>query len=610
MGVSTASTAIADRLQGLRAWMQTEGIDVYVIPSADEHLNEYVPEAKQRRPWMSGFTGSAGDLIVTMETAWVFVDGRYYEQADQEVDPAWVQVSKVGLSGQKTLLQQVQQIAQDRPAGSRLRVGFDPFTVDVATYRDWQDHWKQADLVPIVGNGVDALRPDLPACDTAPIFAVPEPLTGGSLLAKITQVRDNMRAVGTGILPVTKLDQIAWLLNLRGADIAYNPVFMAYAIVTLDQVYLCTNAQRIPAEVQASLQPHVTLVPYAAYGETLAHLFNTSTTAALLAPRHTTVGTWHLADTRRWVESSHPIEDLKARKNATELAGMRSANLKASRAKTRVLHWIEQQMATGYTLTEASVAAQLESFYAQEEGFLGLSFNTIAGAGGNSSIVHYGTPDPQRTLRHGELLLLDSGCQFWGGTTDDTRTIRVGAMVTDSLAEQRRRYTRVLQAHINCARQEFPEGTTGQQLDAITRAQLWQAGLDYNHGTGHGVGAFLNVHEGPNGIHKRATLALEAGMINSIEPGYYEPGWGGIRLENLYTVEALPKQSRPANLPQNWFGFATLTYIPFEPALIDLDLLSREQQQWLRDYHAQVLAQLSPLLEPEVLSWLTTKVSP
>ncbi|MEN9205785.1 MAG: aminopeptidase P family protein [Thermostichales cyanobacterium SZTDM-1c_bins_54] len=589
-------TAVASRLQALQELLGQQGVDAYVVPSADEHLNEYVPEAKQRRAWVSGFTGSAGDLLVTRTGAYLFVDGRYFEQADREVDPRQIQIHKLGQPEHKSLIEQIQALAQGCP----YRVAFDPFTVDVATYREWQKQVPLVEWLPVTGNWVDAIRGEVPACDTAPVYKVPALWTGGSVADKLTQVREQMRQRGATLLPVTKLDQIAWLLNLRGADIAYNPVFIAYGVVGLEQAWLFTNLERVPQEIQAELRPYVQLHPYQDYERVWAALAAGS--RIWLAPHQTTVGTWQVAAAANpvWVEGLHPIEGLKSRKSRAELAGMEVANLKASRAKTRLIHWLLQQVQAGYTLTEAGVAAQLEQFYRQEEGFLGLSFNTIAGAGANSSIVHYGTPDPHRPLGRGELLLLDSGCQFWGGTTDDTRTLILG----DADGVQRERYTRVLQAHINCARQVFPQGTAGHHLDGITRWQLWQVGLDYNHGTGHGVGAFLNVHEGPNGIHKKASHPLEPGMITSIEPGYYEPGWGGIRIENLYQVVEVPRQDCPSHLPQSWCGFTSLTYIPLDPRLIVWELLTPEQAQWVKDYHAQVYQRLGPTLPGDVAAWL------
>ncbi len=289
---------------------------------------------------------------------------------------------------------------------------------------------------------------------------------------------------------------------------------------------------------------------------------------------------------------------MKARKNAVEIEQMKAANLKASRAIVRTLKWISAQLGSGESLSELDVARAIAHNYQQEADFCGLSFNTIAGTGFNSSIVHYGTPSPDQLLQQGQLFLLDSGAQYLGGTTDATRTIIIG----EPTPEQILRYTEVLKAHINCAMQQFPKGTTGAQLDGITRYTLWQEKLDFGHGTGHGVGAFLNVHEGPNGISKRVNETLEPGMVTSIEPGYYLPNWGGIRIENLYVVKDLSTETDANTMP--WYGFEPLTYVPFDKRLIDLNRLSQKQREWLEWYNAAIVEKLTPTLEPAEIEWV------
>jgi len=276
---------------------------------------------------------------------------------------------------------------------------------------------------------------------------------------------------------------------------------------------------------------------------------------------------------------------------------MQEANLKASWAKTLTLKWIEEQTNAGNIISERDVANTIEGLYKQQEGFVELSFPTIAGAGANGSIVHYSNPNPACKLLNGDLLLLDSGSQFYGGTTDDTRSVSIGKPTT----EQRDRYTEVLKSHINCAMQKFPKGTTGSQIDGIARSSLWQSGLDYGHGTGHGVGVFLNVHEGPNGISKGVSQSLDLGTVNSIEPGYYQPKWGGIRLENLYFVKQVPEHI-PNPIP--WYEFESLTYIPFDKKLIDRDKLNSQQIEWLENYYALVVDKLSPMLTEAEILWL------
>ncbi|MBD2022314.1 aminopeptidase P family protein [Leptolyngbya sp. FACHB-36] len=604
------STPAAAKLAELRSLLHRHQLDAYLIPSADEHLNEYLPEAKQRRSWISGFTGSAGDLLVGRDRAWLFIDSRYYEQAELEVDAAIVQLCKPGLEDHKTLEEILEDLGRDAAkTGGEFRLGYDPFTTAVHQFQTFQKRVEPCGvvLVSISGNLVDQVRAQSPWLEAEPLptyaasrlFAVPDDQTGETIAQKLDRVREKMQRSNAHILPITKLDQIAWLFNLRGWDVPYNPVFIAYAIVTSDAAFLFTNLDRIDLAVQETLQSCATLLPYEQYAETLRSLLNDKR-RVLLDPKHTTMGTQQLV-TGLIVETSSPIEGLKARKNEVEIAQMQQANLKASRAKTRTLKWIADRLASGELITEADVAATVEGFYAEESGFQGLSFNTIAGTGANSSIVHYGTPNPQQPLQFREFLLLDSGAQYASGTTDDTRTIIGG----DPSPEQIDRYTEVLKAHINCAMQRFPKGTTGAQLDGITRSTLWFAGLDYGHGTGHGVGAFLNVHEGPNGISKRVQEPLEPGMVTSIEPGYYQPGWGGIRIENLYVVRELPSEPSEDKAPKTpWYQFESLTYIPFDKQLIDWNRLDIRQREWLTQYNQAIIEKLAPTLSSEDADWL------
>lgn len=620
----THSVAILEKMTALRSLLATHQLDGYLVPAADEHLNEYLPAAKQRRIWLSGFSGSAGDLLVGQGWAWLFVDSRYYEQSDLEVDPALMQVSKLGLEQQKTLDETLEAVGREAiKAGSTFRLGFDPFTITINQFRSFEKQLEPSGvtLVPLTGNLVDRVRLQQPWLDAEPLpayadsklFYLSDALTGETIAQKLKRVRDDLQKANAAILPITKLDQIAWLYNLRGWDVPYNPVFIAYTIVTATDAYLFTNLDRIPLDLQEFLNAQVTLLPYEAYAETLKALAaQAPNQRVLLDPKHTTMGTHALltdpaaAIACKISEANNPIEGMKARKNAIEITQMQQANLKASRAKTRTLKWVSDQFNSGQALTEADVAATVERFYAEEADFQGLSFNTIAGAGANSSIVHYGTPNPQRVLHPGEFLLLDSGAQYASGTTDDTRTLMVG----DPTPEQIDRYTEVLKAHINCAMQRFPKGTTGAQLDGIARSTLWFAGLDYGHGTGHGVGAFLNVHEGPNGISKKVSEPLEPGMVTSIEPGFYKPGWGGIRIENLYVVKDLtPPDETPAADATDlnklfWYSFESLTYIPFDQRLIDRDRLNDRQRAWLEHYNEAIVAKLTPTLSSDEAAWL------
>lgn len=591
------------KLERFRQILRDHRLDAWVLLSGDEHLNEYLPTARKRRDWLTGFTGSAGDVLITLDKAWLLVDPRYDEQADQQTDRADFDLIKAGRPQQPSLTDLVEQL----PSGSR--IGVDPFTVSVATYRQLAETCSAAghECVASNLNPVDQLRSELEGSESLvltanPVYPVPVEIAGASIADKVAQVRQRMQTKRIGILPVTKLDQVAWLFNLRGSDIPYNPVFRAYGVVSTTGVVLFTDGTRLTDEaVQSLAAAGVEIRPYEAYAATLQDWAeaNPGETAGELVgidPNHTTQGTMALLSAlanSRSRDLAHPIEQLKACKNSTELVLMRLSNRQASRAKIRTLAWIQQQTEAGIPITEADVADQIQQFYQAEPHWRGLSFNTIAATGSNGSIVHYGTPDPQRVLQAGDLFLLDSGSQYWGGTTDDTRTVLVG--LAQPTPEQTHRYTAVLKAHIDCISQIFPAGTWGSQLDGITRASMWRAGLDYGHGTGHGVGAFLNVHEGPNGIRKNASTPLEVGMINSVEPGFYQPGWGGIRLENLAEV---------APAVEGWLRFESLTWIPFDLQLIHKPSLTPFQQNWLELYHHAVYEMMAPTLEGSELSWL------
>jgi Xaa-Pro aminopeptidase len=616
------TSPVADRLAALREQMAKHHLDVYWVPSSDEHLNEYLPEAHKRREWITGFSGSAGDALIMCDEAWAYVDSRYYEQADYEVDAGFVKASKVGLEGHQTLRQTLaefsKKLTEARGQKSVCRVGFDPATLGLDQYKEIQTLGEkcQIEWVPVLENLVDEAKGKLlpNAKETPyqqPIFSLPLSITGEGVDSKLDRIRVLMKQQAVHVLPVVKLDQVAWLFNLRGQDIPYNPVFLSYALVTETQAMLFTDESRLTSEAKKSVSSFAQIHPYTDFSKILtqelkASLKKNSSVVMGLDPKHVTVATEQVAKSLENIDIKmldHPVQSLKAIKNDSELDGMKRANLKASRGKIRALCRLSEQTKglkakTKSKISEVDFQNTIESFYGEESDYVGLSFNTIAGAGANSSIVHYGTPNSQAFLQEGQLFLIDSGVQFLHGTTDDTRTVVVGKPTP----LQRKRYTAVLKAHIDCARQKYPKGTEGIRLDGITRAALWNEGLDYGHGTGHGVGAFLNVHEGPNGIHRMAKEPFQPGMITSIEPGYYEPGWGGIRLENLYATIELPKNTSADKRP--WYGFESLTYVPFDKKLIVFSSLSREQLQWLKLYYAAILKKLLPTLNRTEQRWL------
>jgi Xaa-Pro aminopeptidase len=592
--------AVAARLAALRARMAALGLSVYLVPSADEHQNEYLPAAKRRREALTGFTGSAGDLAVCPDSAHVWVDSRYHLQADQEVDPALYSVHKLGSAG---VIDWIAWLKAHEAQAGGLRVGYDPLVVSLRLAERIRETLQHAEsrVIPVAENLVDAVWGGRPVEQIAPVYALPDSLTGEPVAEKLARIRSELEKRGAGMLVLTRLDDVAWTTNLRGADIPYNPVFEAYLVIERDRAVCFTDRTLVP-EARAALQGQIALRPYrdlaAGLREAAARL---GAGQSVWADREgTSEGVRLLIKELPLVlDAPNPVVRLKAIKNPVEIERSRAGHLKSGAAKVRSFSVLAEWLASGLRVSEHDYADLLAQEYAKEEGFSDLSFDTIAGYGANGAIVHYGTPDSRAWIVPGGLLLVDSGIQIQGATTDDTRTIAIGA--PDE--EQKRRYTDVLRGHIRLAMQVFPEGTTGQMLDSLARAPLWNAGADFGHGTGHGVGAFLNVHEGPQSISSRGTAALEPGMIVSNEPGYYRTGWGGIRLENLYVVEeALGYGPHPGG--KRWLRFSALTLIPFDLNLVAKDRMAAEEIAWLLAYHVRVWELIGPRLEEPHRAWL------
>ena len=597
--MSDTSHRPAARLTALLQRLTEYQVEAYLVSSADAHLNEYVPIYQRRRAAITGFTGSAGDALLCPEGSHLFVDSRYYLQADQEVDAAHFRVHKLGMEGAHTLTGWLTEMEKQR--GS-LRVGFDPFVVSMEAHASYAKALKNARsaLVPITPNLVDAVWDDHPEPPAQPIYALPDEVTGRSVAEKLTAIREEMAKAGAEALILTKLDEIAWITNLRGSDVSHNPVFEAYLVIEREQA-TCFTRVAPPAEVQRTLATQLTFQDYSAYPDAVRRLGASPVLTVWLDAAGTTMGTrLLLSETQRLHTARNPVVLMKAVKNAAEIAAMRSAHRHAAGAKIRSLARLERQLAAGQRVSEFAYAVMLHEEYSSEEGFSDLSFTTIAAAGANGAIVHYSQASPEIALCDGELFLVDSGVQVLGGTTDDTRTVSIGTPTE----RQRRLYTLVLRCHIALARQKFPEGTSGVVLDALARASMWNAGLDYGHGTGHGVGAFLNVHEGPQRLGPRGSdEPLQAGMVVSNEPGYYEEGWGGIRLENLYVV--VPDDNMPPHPNgKRWLQLESLTLIPFDKRLIDWTQLSDAERAWLERYHQQVEETIGPLLNDVDRTWL------
>ena len=590
------------RLNSLHRGMKEALIDAYLVPSSDAHLNEYVPEYACRRMAITGFKGSAGDAIICPEGNHLFVDSRYYLQADEEVDLSKFRVHKLGSAGEHTPSQWLTKMENER---ANIRVGFDPSLMSMQAHSVYLAalHSAKSEMIPIGDNLVDAVWEDQPLPPSNPIYPLHEAVTGIGVAAKLSQIRKEMAEAGAGLLVLTKLDEIAWVTNLRGSDIAFNPVFEAYLVIDSERATCFTRTTPPPA-VRHALHLLVEFQPYEAYSASIAGVDVRESETVWLDPSGTAVSTrLLLKDGQKILARANPVVMLKAVKNEAEIAASREAHRHAAAAKIRSFRVLEDKIASGQSVSELDFSLLLHEEYAQEDGFYDLSFTTIAAAGTNGAIVHYGDADPGVYLTDGELFLVDSGVQMLGGTTDDTRTVIVGT----SSDRQKQMYTKVLRGHINLARQRFPEGTGGIALDALARTHLWNAGLDYGHGTGHGVGAFLNVHEGPQRIAPRGVdEPMKVGMIVSNEPGYYEAGWGGVRLENLYLVaadETLPEHPDG----KRWLRLDPLTLIPFDTSLIDWDQMSDSEKTWLGEYHQEVWDKISQMLGDDDRRWLLEK---
>jgi len=594
--------SLSGRLEAMYQLMKDAQVDAYLVLSSDAHLNEYTPEYSRRRTAITGFRGSAGDALICPEGNHIFVDSRYYLQADEEVDSTKFRVHKLGLSGEHTLSQWLTEVERER--GS-IRVGFDPFVVSTQAHAAYSEALRSPDseLVPIDANLVDAVWEDQPAPPSNSIYALHAAVTGSSVAEKLSNVRKEMAEAGVNLLVLTKLDEVAWVTNLRGSDIAFNPVFEAYLVIDLERA-TCFARTTPPREVENALNSLVEFQPYEAYVESIKQAGAKASGTVWLDPSGTTMATRLLLNADQKIhEKPNPVVLLKAIKNDAEIAASRESHRHAAAAKIRSFKGLEDKIRSGQKVSELDYSHLLHEEYSSEDGFYDLSFTTIAAAGANGAIVHYADADPDVLLRDGEMLLVDSGVQMLGGTTDDTRTVIVGTPTQ----RQKQVYTLVLRGHINLAMQRFPEGTGGIALDALARTHLWNSGLDYGHGTGHGVGAFLNVHEGPQRIAPRgADEPMKVGMIVSNEPGFYEAGWGGVRLENLYVVatdDEMPAQPDG----KRWLRLDALTLIPFDTSLIDWEELSNAERLWLGGYHQEVWDTISPMLGDEDRQWLWGK---
>lgn len=578
----------APRLAAVRQAMVQQNLQAFIVPRADEHLREYVPPGAERLAWLTGFTGSAGLAVVLPDRAAVFTDGRYTLQLAAQTDPA--------------LFEPLHITDQPLPAWLRAhtapgaRIGYDPWLMS----SDYVSRMTEAGLAMVAAapNPVDQAWTDRPLPPAEP--AVPHPLAyaGRASADKRADIAAALKEAGQDTAVVTDPASIAWLLNIRGGDVAYTPVALGFLLARADgTATLFMDGAKLPDATRDWLGPDVTVADRTTLGAGLAALAG-QTVRVDPAGSPAWFGQALRAAGAAVVDGPDPCLLPKACKNDVEQAGARAAHRRDAMALCRFLHWLDTADRAG--LTEVGAAARLLGFRAEIPGFRGESFPAISGAGEHGAVIHYrATAATDRPIRANEAYLIDSGAQYPDGTTDVTRTVWTGPDAPP--AELRDRFTRVLQGYIALATVQFPRGVSGPHLDAFARRALWQAGLDYDHGTGHGVGSFLSVHEGPASLSRAGRMVpLAPGMILSDEPGYYLPGAYGIRLENLLLVQDadLPGAVKP------FLRFETLTLAPFDRRLVDPDMLSSTERNWLDAYHARVLTEVGPALDDVEQAWL------
>ncbi|MEZ8918681.1 aminopeptidase P family protein [Vibrio lentus] len=587
----------AERVAAVRAWLETNNLDAVIIPHEDEYLGEYVPAHNERLHWLTGFTGSAGAAVITRDTAAIFVDGRYTVQVRKQV-PA-------ELFEYRHLIEEpaLDWIINSLPQGSK--VAFDPRMHTAAWLKGAQAKLtEKVELTTLSANPIDELWSDRPEPVVSDVRLMATDAVGQSSESKRAEIAGLLKAKGADAAILTELDSICWLLNIRGLDVSRLPVVLSNAIIHADEsVDFFLDPARIPADFEAHVGNGIRVSHPSELEARLQSL-----TGKNVSVDSGTSNAWYTLVLQNAgahiIEAADPCLMPKAAKNATEIAGMKACHIRDGVAMAKFLSWIDAEVAQGNLHNEAVLADKVQSFREQDPTLMDLSFDTISAAGGNAAMCHYNhenQPEPGQ-LELNTLYLVDSGGQYLDGTTDITRTIAIG-QPSDEMIQQ---FTLALKGHIGIARARFPQGTRGFQLDILARQHLWAEGFDYDHGTGHGVGHFLSVHEGPQSISKKLIdVPLVEGMVLSNEPGYYRADEFGIRIENLELVVELPTQGDFSVLT-----FESLTRCPIDKRNINVDLLTRPELAWLNDYHQKVWNDVSPLVEGDTLEWLRQSTTP
>jgi Xaa-Pro aminopeptidase len=602
--MDTRISAQRERIERVREALAQHDAHALLVPSADPHLSEYLPARWQGRQWLSGFTGSMGTLVITLDRAALFADSRYWVQAEHELAGSGIALEKIPTGA---ALHHIDWIVRTLSKGQTLMV--DGQVLALAAAQQLRGALDRAGIA--LRTDADLLTqawPDRPTLPVRPVYPHQPPQAVEPRSERLARVREAMAKHGASHHFVSTVDDVAWITSLRGGDVEYNPVFLAHFLIDAKSATLYVGAGKVDAALTAQLaRDGITLADYGAAPTALRTLQAGST--LLIDPRRITLGFRQLVpDGVRVIEAINPSTLFKSRKSEPEARFVREAMARDGAAMCAFYAWFEAALAAGERITELTIDERLSAERAKQPGFVGLSFSTIAAFNANGALPHYRATEASHATIEGDgLLLIDSGGQYLGGTTDITRVWPIGH-ITDA---HKRDYTLVLKAMMNLSRARFPRGVLSPMIDAIARAPLWEHGLDYGHGTGHGVGYFLNVHEGPQTISQaqpEPQMAMQPGMITSIEPGVYRPGQWGVRIENLgLTVQVdTPEHGAFGEM----LGFETLTLCPIDTRCIELSLLRADEREWLDRYHAQVRERLSPLVSGDAHAWLLARTQP
>lgn len=586
---------VTERIAKLRALMEEKNIDMYIVPSADNHQSEYVGEHFKAREFITGFTGSAGTAVITKTEAGLWTDGRYFLQAEQQLEGSGVDLYRMGNPGVPTVLEFIADKLNENGT-----LGFDGRLVAVDEGKEYaKAASEKGGNVNYAYDLVDEVWEDRPALSTEKAFALDEKLVGESTESKLARIRKVMEEVGANVHVITSLDDVAWTLNVRGNDVAYSPLLLSYLVITMDQVDLYVDETKLNDEIRANFNKvNVVLHPYNDIYEAMK-VYDANDTLLIDPDRLNYALYYNIGANVNTVERQNPTVLMKAMKNEVELANTRNAHIKDGVAMTKFMKWVKENVGK-MTITEMSASDKLEAFRAEQEGFLWPSFEPICGYGEHAAIVHYtSTPETDVELKEGALFLTDTGGNYYEGSTDITRTFALGE-VSDV---EKLHFTTVAKSMLNLANAKFMYGAMGVNLDILARKPFWDMNLNFNHGTGHGVGYLLNIHEGPSGIRWQyrpgESTPFEEGMVVTDEPGIYIAGSHGIRTENELIV-----RKGEANEYGQFMYFETMTFVPIDLDAINPDIMSAEDKKMLNDYHKQVFEKISPYLNEEETEWL------